>query len=80
MEPIEITVRFDLQGNPAPLNFTWQGKAYLVESTGRQWRDDLGQHVLVMIPGGRVFELIYVLAEGRWFLKPTSPQPPTFSA
>jgi hypothetical protein len=74
MESIEVTVRFTAQGDVTPLNFKWQERAYIVESTGRQWRDDQGQHVLVMIPGGRVFELIYAYAEGSWFLKPIGPQ------
>lgn len=29
-----------------------------VVDPGRQWLDESGRHVLVMIPGGRVFEIL----------------------
>lgn len=31
---------------------------WLVVDPGRQWVDELGRHVLIMIPGGRVFEIL----------------------
>jgi hypothetical protein len=74
MDPIAITVRFDLQGDPTPLNFVWEGKQYQVESTGRRWTDQAGKHILVMVPGGRVFEILFDTAEARWFLKRPGPQ------
>ncbi|MEJ2264646.1 MAG: hypothetical protein P8X95_14470 [Anaerolineales bacterium] len=74
MDPIAITVRYDLQGDPTPLNFVWEGRQYQVESTGRRWQDQAGKHVLVMVPGGHVFELVFDSAEARWFLKGPGPQ------
>lgn len=74
MDPIAITVRFDPQGDPTPLNFVWEGKLYQVDSTGRCWQDQAGKHVLVMVPGGSVFELLFDTAEARWFLKRPAPQ------
>lgn len=33
-------------------------KSWFVVDPGRQWVDEHGRHVLIMIPGGRVFELL----------------------
>lgn len=68
MEPIEVTVRWDDQGKVYPSRFLWAGSLYQVESTGRQWRDETGLHVLVMIPGGQVFELVLLSRDLRWVL------------
>lgn len=68
MEAIEVTARFDTSGRVIPLSFTWQGSTYLVDSTGRRWQNQNGQHILVMVPSGRVFELIYVPSRNRWYL------------
>ena len=73
MEPIEVTARFDEHGKATPLRFTWKGSVYQVESTGRRWADSNGQHILVMVPGGRIFELSFVNAEGRWYLGRVEP-------
>src|SRR5512136_2149649 len=59
MDPIEITVRFDPQGQVTPLRFTWKGRRFLVESTGRQWTGADGQHILVMTGSGAMFELVF---------------------
>jgi hypothetical protein len=71
LEAIQITVRVDEFGKATPLAFTWQERNYIVESTGRRWEDEEGQHILVMIPGGRVFEMLYAAGEGRWYLQRT---------
>ena len=71
MEPIGVTVRFDLQGQITPLRFTWKGRSYLVESTGRRWNGADGQHILVMETSGAFFELLFIPGEGRWYLAQT---------
>ena len=68
MEPIEVTVRIDPQGQITPLRFVWKGRSYLVESTGRRWTGTDGQHILVMASRGDMFELLFAPGEGRWFL------------
>jgi hypothetical protein len=68
IEPVEVIARQSLEGELTPLSFAWQGKEYAVESTGRRWQDDAGQHTLVMIAGGQVFELLYTRLESRWYL------------
>jgi hypothetical protein len=73
MEPIEVTVKFDTQGHLTPLSFTWKGQAFPVDSTGRRWEDEHGEHILVMIPIERVCELVYIPAERRWYVRFSSP-------
>lgn len=69
MEPIEVTARFDPQGQITPLRFTRKGHSYLVESTGRRWMGADGQHILVMTSSGDMFELLFAPGEGRWYLE-----------
>ena len=73
MDAVEVTVHFDANGKATPLRFTWKGSVYEVESAGRRWQAEDGQHILVMTPGGRIFELLYALNENRWYLRRTSP-------
>lgn len=68
MEPVEVAALFDGTGLARPLNFTWRGQTYAVVSTGRRWTDERGQHILVMVPGDRVFELLFAPAGSRWYL------------
>ncbi len=73
MEPIEVTARFDEHGTITPLHFTWKGSVQRVESTGRRWVDDAGQHMLVMLSNGRIHELTYRSGEGRWYIGQSKP-------
>ncbi len=70
---IEVTAHFDSDGNISPLEFTWNGQLYRIESTGRQWKDENGQHILVMVPGGRVFELQFNPNSSQWLLRSVNP-------
>lgn len=67
-DPIEVTARFEPNGEITPRSFVYQGETYPVDSTGRRWKDEDGTHILVMVHGNRVFELIYTGDEGRWYL------------
>lgn len=69
MDTIEVLARFDDHGQVHPQRFTWRGHTYPVHAVGRQWRDAAGQHVLVMAGGEKVYELIFVAAELRWYLQ-----------
>jgi hypothetical protein len=73
MQPVEVVARFDAQGRFTPLSFTWQGQPFPVDSTGRRWQDERGEHILVMIPVERVCELVFVPSEGRWYVRFFSP-------
>lgn len=71
METIEVTARFDLEGRITPLQFTWQGRTYTIDSTGRRWEDDARRRrFLVMAPVERVFELVFDPSDLRWFVIP----------
>lgn len=65
---IEVMARFDARGNVLPMQFTWQGSSYAVESIGRRWVNGDGEHILTLTPSGKTFELVYVRAEERWYL------------
>lgn len=69
MDPIEVTVRFDEQGEITPLHFSWKGSVHRVESIGRRWKDAQGQHILVMATDGRIYQLTFISGEGRWFIR-----------
>ena len=69
MEPIEITAHFDEEGRITPMHFTWKGSVLRVESTGKRWSDATGQHMLVMVTNGRIYELVFKGVEGRWYIK-----------
>lgn len=68
MQAIEVTAHFDEFGKIMPLDFTWKGSLYLVESVGRHWSAEDGKHILVMVPGGRIFELLFACKEACWYL------------
>jgi hypothetical protein len=69
MEPVEVIARFDDQGRLTPLSFTWQGRSFPVDSTGRRWQDERGEHILVMIPIEQVCELVFNPEERRWYVR-----------
>ncbi len=69
MEEIDVIARFERSGSISPLSFTWRQVDYPVTSIGRSWQDDAGHHILVMVPGDRVFELVFEASQGRWWLR-----------
>jgi hypothetical protein len=69
MEPVEVLANFDLQGVVIPKRFTLKKVEYHVVSVGRRWMDEEGLHILVMVPGERVFELLFLPGSGTWFLR-----------
>ncbi len=70
METIEVTAQFDQQGTITPLHFTWKGSRQRVESVGRRWADEAGQHLLVMLTSGQIHELLFKSDEARWYIRP----------
>ncbi len=70
IEPVEVAARWKHGGSLEPTQFYWHGKMYRVESTGRTWEDEEGYHILCMIPGGKVFELIFRLNPAGWSVRP----------
>ncbi len=74
MEPIEVTAHFDREGKITPLHFTWKDSPQRVESTGRRWSDEQGQHILVMLSSGKIYQLTFKINEGRWYISKTAPE------
>jgi len=72
LEPVEVIARFDIEGRLHPIQFVWHDTQFPVASTGRRWVDETAQHVLVMDHQARVFELVFMINEQRWYLKKTS--------
>ncbi len=73
MEAIEITVRFDKDGRADPVSFSWNGQPHRIAHTGRRWTAEDGEHILVMDPSGRMFELMCAYPDKRWYLANASP-------
>jgi hypothetical protein len=68
METIEVTARWDEDGQVSPLQFRWKGTILHVEAIGRRWQDEAGLHALVKAMEGRTFELVFKPDEMKWFL------------
>ena len=47
-----------------------QGVTQWVESTGRRWVEESGEHILVMLYGGEVLHLVYKDEADCWYLVP----------
>ena len=65
---ITVEARFEPDGSIRPLNFIWRGRHHRIHAIGRQWEEDGRRHFLVMAPGERVYELIYLPKQGTWHL------------
>lgn len=68
MEKIDVTARFSPDGVVSPVNFTWEGRTYRVDSIGRRWKAKDGLHMLVMTPGNRAYHLVFNDRENTWGL------------
>jgi hypothetical protein len=53
-----VDAQFEADGSVRPRRFTWQGTRLDVSDVGRQWVDNAGRHVLVMVADQRTFELL----------------------
>jgi hypothetical protein len=74
MEPIEVIVRYSTNGRITPVELTWKGSTWKIDSTGRRWQDEGGnQHILALLPGDRTVELIYSTNQGLWFIRQIGP-------
>lgn len=68
MEPIGLEAVFDDEGNVSVRRIE-SGGAWQPVEQGRQWVDDDGRHVLVMLEGRRVQELLLDRRDLRWYLR-----------
>jgi len=69
MELVQVTAHFDRNGEITPFEIIHGAFKYHVESTGRRWQDESGMHILVMVQTIRVFELLFIPHECRWYLR-----------
>ncbi len=56
--PTAVEVRFEADGVVRPRRFTWNQAWLDVSDVGRQWTDEAGRHVLVMVGSRDTFELV----------------------
>lgn len=70
MKPVQVQARWKREGRFEPAQFLWNNRIYRVESTGRSWEDAGGLHILCMVAGGRVYELIFRLNPAGWYIQP----------
>jgi hypothetical protein len=63
--PVEVDCRFAADGTVRVRRIRLDGRWQPVEQ-GRQWEDDDGRHVLVMLPGGPVRRLWLDRTTLRW--------------
>jgi hypothetical protein len=57
-KPTAVDAHFDADGAVRPRRFTWNQARLDVSDVGRQWADEDGRHVLVMVGGRETFELV----------------------
>lgn len=66
---VEVRARYNSQGEALPVRLSLDSVGYQVEALGRRWKDAQGEHILVMLVGGKVLELIYDPGAGRWYAR-----------
>ena len=57
-EPTAVDIRFAADGTVRPRRFIWNRSWLDVTDIGRQWADEAGRRVLLMVAGRRTFELL----------------------
>jgi hypothetical protein len=70
---LQVTIRTNSKGKVIPLRINWEGKELSILGIGRRWYLEDGEHILVMIPGDRVVELVY-RQDNTWALRPIPSQ------
>jgi hypothetical protein len=80
MIPICVTAQFDIEGDVFPISFTLKGVQFSIDTIGRKWQDEKGNHFLVMVPSKRVYELLFVPKEMCWYQVPYGMQKRTTPA
>jgi hypothetical protein len=76
MIPCQVKALFASDGQPRPQELTWEDETLSIIDTGRHWSDEAGQHILVHVSDGRVFELLY---NGVAWSARLASQPPHFA-
>lgn len=66
-EAIGVDCTFNIDGQVRVRRIQVDDRWHVVDP-GRQWLDEAGRHVLIMIPGGRVFEILLSFKTLTWSL------------
>ncbi len=74
MEPVETTIRFGSNGEVSILSIRKDSQNYPVISPGRNWKDEQGLHVLVMLINHQVQEVFFDTTDFCWYLRSSSGQ------
>ncbi len=69
MEPVGVECSFEPDGR-VRVRRIQSGGQWLPVAQGRQWRDEAGRHVLIMLPDEQIEELILLAGELAWRLAP----------
>jgi hypothetical protein len=67
-EPTAVEARFDDDGAVHPGRFAWNRNWLDVSDVGRQWTDEAGRHVLVMVANRQTFELVLRYDSLTWWV------------
>jgi hypothetical protein len=67
MKTVGVDCRFGEDGLVQVRKVMWNGR-WLSVGQGRQWLDENGRHVLIMLPGEEVRELVLQVGTLRWGL------------
>lgn len=68
MKPISVDCIIAIDGRVSVRRIEIDGQWQAVEQ-GRQWTDDEGRHVLVMLPGQQVQEIVFRPERMNWILR-----------
>ncbi|MGB9640768.1 MAG: CinA family protein [Anaerolineales bacterium] len=68
-QPLAVHFSFDPTGSPRIHSINLRQSEINIVSSGRQWQDESGWHILVMDIQSQVYELLYQ-KDGRWYCRP----------
>ncbi len=72
MKKIDLLLKYLPDGKIVPVQFTYQNNTFLITAIGREWKDELGTHILVFTRENSVNELIHSSEDANWYLKMTT--------
>ena len=77
MEKIEVTARFNPEGEITPLEFNPGSGSIRVHAVGRSWKTEEGFHILVLDLQSRAHHLLFTPVEVTWYRIQDLNPPPT---
>ncbi len=70
-QTVKVRSLINFSGNIEPQALMRDNLEIPIITTGRRWQDELGMHILAMVPGEEVLELV-VSKDGNWYLRRVS--------